>query len=68
MGPDDIAALQARSRLLESENAELRRQLSGSQSAPVLSETASRYQTLFNNMDEGFCVIEFLDGPHGLRP
>ncbi|MEL0209314.1 MAG: ATP-binding protein, partial [Novosphingobium sp.] len=26
---------------------------------------ASIYQTLFENMDDGFCVIRFLDGPHG---
>ena len=25
----------------------------------------STYRTLFDSMDEGFCVIEFLDGPHG---
>lgn len=24
-----------------------------------------RYQALFESMDEGFCIIEFLDGPHG---
>ena len=24
-----------------------------------------RYRTLFNSIDEGFCIIEFLDGPHG---
>jgi signal transduction histidine kinase/ActR/RegA family two-component response regulator len=24
-----------------------------------------RYRTLFDSMDEGFCIIEFLDGPHG---
>ncbi|HVK07532.1 MAG TPA: PAS domain S-box protein, partial [Gemmataceae bacterium] len=24
-----------------------------------------RFRTLFETMDEGFCVIEFLDGPHG---
>ncbi|MDO6416807.1 PAS domain-containing protein [Sphingomonas sp. BIUV-7] len=24
-----------------------------------------RYRTLFNSMDEGFCIIEFLDGPDG---
>lgn len=28
-------------------------------------ESEALYQTLFNSMDEGFCVIEFLDGPHG---
>ncbi|WP_066763070.1 ATP-binding protein [Sphingobium sp. CCH11-B1] len=26
---------------------------------------AARYRTLFETMDEGFCIIEFLDGPHG---
>ena len=35
-----------------------------------MTETSSgfrqhHYQTLFDSMDEGFCVIEFLDGPHG---
>ena len=24
-----------------------------------------RYRTLFNSIDEGFCIIEFFDGPHG---
>src|SRR6478735_8569027 len=24
-----------------------------------------RYRTLFESMDEGFCIIEFFDGPHG---
>lgn len=24
-----------------------------------------RYRTLFDSMDEGFCIIEFVDGPHG---
>jgi PAS domain S-box-containing protein len=28
-------------------------------------ENEARYQTLFDSIDEGFCVIEFLDGPHG---
>lgn len=26
---------------------------------------AERYRTLFDTMDEGFCIIEFFDGPHG---
>jgi signal transduction histidine kinase len=26
---------------------------------------ATRYHALFDSMDEGFCIIEFLDGPHG---
>ena len=31
----------------------------------ALRESEARYRTLFDTMDEGFCVIEFLDGPHG---
>ena len=30
-----------------------------------LRESELRYRTLFNAIDEGFCVIEFFDGPHG---
>ena len=32
---------------------------------PSLPENAERYRTLFESMDEGFCIIEFFDGPHG---
>jgi signal transduction histidine kinase/ActR/RegA family two-component response regulator len=32
---------------------------------PSLSGNAERYRTLFDSMDEGFCVIEFVDGPLG---
>jgi signal transduction histidine kinase len=28
-------------------------------------ERDERYRTLFEAMDEGFCIIEFIDGPHG---
>ncbi|MDB5558886.1 MAG: blue-light-activated protein [Enterovirga sp.] len=31
----------------------------------ALRDGEERYRTLFENIDEGFCVIEFLDGPHG---
>ena len=31
----------------------------------ALRDSEARYRTLFNTIDEGFCVIEFLDGPHG---
>ena len=31
----------------------------------LLREREERYRTLFEEIDEGFCVIEFLDGPHG---
>lgn len=35
------------------------------QSEIKLRESEAKYRTLFNTMDEGFCIIEFLDGPHG---
>jgi signal transduction histidine kinase/ActR/RegA family two-component response regulator len=31
----------------------------------TLSDSAAHYRALFEAMDEGFCVIEFFDGPHG---
>ncbi|MFD1611088.1 PAS domain S-box protein [Sphingomonas tabacisoli] len=31
----------------------------------ALRDGEERYRTLFNSIDEGFCVIEFVDGPHG---
>ncbi len=31
----------------------------------ALRESEARFRTLFDTMDEGFCVIQFLDGPHG---
>ncbi len=34
-------------------------------SGAELRESEARYRALFNAMDEGFCVIEFFDGPHG---
>ncbi len=30
-----------------------------------IARDLARYRALFETMDEGFCVIEFLDGPHG---
>jgi signal transduction histidine kinase/response regulator RpfG family c-di-GMP phosphodiesterase len=35
------------------------------QSEIKLRESEAKYRALFNTMDEGFCIIEFLDGPHG---
>lgn len=31
----------------------------------ALQESERLFRTLFESIDEGFCVIEFLDGPHG---
>ncbi|HSI41045.1 MAG TPA: PAS domain-containing protein [Xanthobacteraceae bacterium] len=31
----------------------------------ALARSEARYRTLFESIDEGFCIIEFLDGPHG---
>ena len=55
------AALRARARQHEAE--QYVEALERSQAR--LSESESKYRTLFNTMDEGFCIIEFLDGPHG---
>ena len=35
------------------------------QSEIRLRESENRYRALFNTMDEGFCIIEFIDGPDG---
>jgi signal transduction histidine kinase/ActR/RegA family two-component response regulator len=35
------------------------------QADAALRENEQRYRTLFNTIDEGFCIIEFFDGPHG---
>ncbi|MCR5867346.1 PAS domain-containing protein [Aquincola sp. J276] len=34
-------------------------------SEAALRESERQFRTLFDAMDEGFCIIEFLDGPHG---
>ena len=42
-----------------------RRQYEARARLETLRENEARYRTLFENIDEGFCIIEFLDGPHG---
>jgi PAS domain S-box-containing protein len=42
-----------------------RRQYDARARLVALRESEMRFRTLFDTMDEGFCVIEFLDGPHG---
>ena len=66
----EIAALQQRIQELESENARLQALFTADAGRRARAETAlaereERYRTLFNSIDEGFCIIEFFDGPHG---
>jgi PAS domain S-box-containing protein len=42
-----------------------RRQYEARARLGALRESERRYRTLFETIDEGFCVIEFFDGPHG---
>ncbi|WP_262297733.1 PAS domain-containing protein [Microvirga sesbaniae] len=42
-----------------------RRQYEARARLAALRESEARYHALFENIDEGFCIIEFLDGPHG---
>ncbi len=55
------AALRARARqhVAESHVVDIER------SEQRLRESEAKYRALFNSMDEGFCIIEFLDGPDG---
>ena len=42
-----------------------RRQYEARARLSALHESETRYRTLFDTIDEGFCVIKFLDGPEG---
>lgn len=42
-----------------------RRQYEARSRLQALRDSEERYKTLFDSIDEGFCVIEFLDGPEG---
>jgi PAS domain S-box-containing protein len=66
----DIEQLHRRISALEAENAQLKAIAVSDNSELERAETAladseQRYRTLFDSIDEGFCVIEFFDGPHG---
>ena len=66
----DIEQLHRRISALEAENARLNALAASDDSELERAETAladseQRYRTLFDRIDEGFCIIEFFDGPHG---
>jgi len=66
----DIEQLHRRIAALEAENARLKALAVADNSELERAETAladseQRYRTLFDSIDEGFCIIEFFDGPHG---
>ena len=42
-----------------------RRQYEARARLDALRDGEARYRTLFENIDEGFCIIEFIDGPDG---
>lgn len=67
MTPTDLQHLHSRLSALEQENASLKDRLSvsGQEAENALAHSQERYRFLFNAMDEGFCIIEFFDGPHG---
>jgi C4-dicarboxylate-specific signal transduction histidine kinase/DNA-binding response OmpR family regulator len=55
------AALRARARQHDAEQYVAELELSEQR----LRESEAKYRALFDTMDEGFCIIEFMDGPHG---
>ncbi|MGJ4928344.1 PAS domain-containing protein [Bradyrhizobium sp. HKCCYLS2038] len=70
MNSTEIDALRQRLQELERENARLEALFAAdagrrARAETALAESEERYRTLFNSIDEGFCIIEFFDGPHG---
>jgi signal transduction histidine kinase/ActR/RegA family two-component response regulator len=64
---DEIEQLRRYAKALEEENTRLKAavQTERGKGAEALARREQRYQTLFDSIDEGFCIIEFLDGPFG---
>ncbi|MFJ4064622.1 PAS domain-containing protein [Pseudomonas sp. NPDC089996] len=56
----DLLALRQEIETLRQHNAQLQTQLQQHE-----DQDQNIYRFLFDTMDEGFCIIEFFDGPHG---
>jgi PAS domain-containing protein len=70
MNPAEIDQLRGRILTLEVDNARLKASVAARttlrrEGEAALADSEERYRTLFNSIDEGFCIIEFFDGPHG---
>ena len=61
--PRTLTELQRRT--LEVLGHQVMHQLNLRRELKLRDETDLHYRTLFDTMGEGFCIIEFLDGPHG---
>ncbi|QOZ68923.1 ATP-binding protein [Bradyrhizobium arachidis] len=66
----ELEDLRRRLKAIEEENVRLKAlgmadQTGRRAAESALAESEERYRTLFNSIDEGFCIIEFFDGPHG---
>ncbi|PVM83701.1 hybrid sensor histidine kinase/response regulator [Caulobacter radicis] len=61
--PKDLSPLQQRT--LQVLARQVMSQLDLRLSLQASADSERKYRTLFDSMDEGFCIIEFLDGPHG---
>ena len=62
---DQVEHLRRRIAALEEQNAALKALAAGQPATDAASLGETRYRALFDTIDEGFCIIEFLDGPHG---
>ncbi|WEK28192.1 MAG: ATP-binding protein [Candidatus Pseudomonas phytovorans] len=61
-GAEELQRLHERIAYLEQHNHQLQSALA---SIAQRMQEADRYRFLFENMEEGFCIIQFVDGPHG---
>ncbi len=73
MPPSELDTLRQQLEAIRQQNTQLKAQLAERNARDrvqasieqALAEARQRYLFLFDTMDEGFCIIEFFDGPHG---